>query len=147
LVSFVLPLIPVFPIRLAILIPLAATAVSPLVVAVVAAVGASLGTIPLYLLGRLWPRHPPSRRPRRWLKIWLWLERHLFLAIVIFALFPLPDQVVSSLSGWQRYPLSRMLIAFFLGRLPYFLLLALAGYYWQDSIRSGWQAFLRMVGG
>lgn len=146
-VSFLLPIVPLLPIRLWVLIPLVAANVSPLLVALTAGVGASLGTLPLYAVSatakdwtrvRRWLRHA-------WVRRWLqWLEGKLFWSVFVFALVPLPDQLASVASGLKNYPASRLAWAFFLGRMPYFLLLAFLGQANRELIQGSWQQVLHL---
>lgn len=130
LVGFILPVVPLFPIRLAALIPLAATVAHPAAVVLVASLGAALGTAPLYLVARQARESAAVQHwlERRWVRRFLgWLEGRMFLAAFLFALLPLPDQLISLAGGFKTYPLGRLCVAFFLGRLPYFTLLATLG--------------------
>jgi membrane protein YqaA with SNARE-associated domain len=149
LVGFLLPIIPLLPIRLALLIPVVASTVQPTVVAVTAGVGAALGTIPLYAITL---RVEEDRRVLAWLqhewmkKLLTFLEGKMFLAILLFALLPLPDQLMSVLGGFKRYPASRMILGFFLGRMPYFLALAYIGSANRQTIQGAWHAVIRTFG-
>lgn len=130
LVGLLLPTFPFLPVRLAVLIPFAAATIHPLLVTLVASVATSLGTLPLYAFSN---KAVDAKVVKRWLRRpWVrsllqFLEGKMFLAILIFALLPLPDQLMSVLSGIKRYSPSKTALGFFLGRLPYFLLLSYFG--------------------
>lgn len=148
-VGFILPIVPVFPVRLAVLIPLVAAEVNPVLVVLAASLGAAIGTVPLYAVTRT-ARHIPSVQgwmERGWIRrLLLRLEGRVFLATFLFALLPLPDQLMSVVGGLKSYPVSRMALAFFLGRLPYFSLLAYIGASQRSSIQAGSEALLRWIG-
>ncbi len=149
LVGFLLPIFPWFPIRLAFLIPLVATSVHPVAVALSAAVGASIGTIPLYAVSwRLRDTRTVERwRHQRWMqKLLKWLAGRMFVSIFLFALLPLPDQVMSLAGGLERYPVWRLALAFFLGRLPYFLALGFLGSTNREVIEGAWRHVLAAFG-
>lgn len=139
LVGFILPIVPVFPVRLAVLIPIVAATVNPVAVVLAASLGSCLGTLPLYAVtreaGKLagvsrWMKH-------RWVA-WLLrvLEGKMFLTIVLFALLPLPDPLMSVIGGLKNYPVGKMAFGFFLGRIPYYALLAWVGNANQDLLRA-----------
>lgn len=147
-VGLLLPTFPWLPVRLAILVPLTATTVSPGLVALTAAVATALGTWPLYAVSRKASNHARVQawmnrpRIRRIMRI---LEKRMFLMILLFALLPLPDQVMSISGGLRRYPACRMILGFFLGRLPYFFFLAWLGSAHRDEIAAASQWFLRVI--
>lgn len=147
-VGLLLPTFPWLPLRLAILIPLAAASINPWLVALTASTASALGTWPLYALSQ---RASADIRVRAWMnRPWVqrvlhYLERRMFLAILVFALLPLPDQIMSVSGGLRRYPVGRMMLAFFLGRLPYFLFLAWLGSTHRDTIEAASVWLLRWL--
>lgn len=149
LASAIVPTVPFFPIRPTFLIPLVSITVSPVLVAVTGTIGAALGTLPLYAVTA---KVKDYRSVRRWLRypwvvrILTFLRGRLFLAFFLIALLPIPDQFVSLIGGVEAYPASRMLIALFLGRLPYFLLLAYLGVWNRDSLEAIRQGFFEFLG-
>jgi len=149
LVGFILPIVPVFPVRIAVLIPLAAASVNPLLVVLAASAGSSLGTLPLYAITReandfaivkRWRSHGWVRRLLRA------LEGRMFVCVLLFALLPLPDQLMSVISGFERYPAWKMTAGFFIGRLPYYLLLAFLGARFSETINGFSRAFVAAFG-
>lgn len=148
-VGFLLPLVPVFPLRLWVLIPLVASHVHPALVVLAAGIGTSLGTLPIYGIARgvrdtrtvdRWFQHGWARR------LMAFLEGKMFLAILLFALLPLPDQLMSAASGLKRYPAWRVALAFCLGRLPYFIVLAYIGSTHREAVTNGVQRLLQAFG-
>ncbi len=149
LVGFLIPIFPLFPIRLALLIPFVATSVHPFLVALAAAVGASVGTVPLYAVS--W-RFRDTRTVERWTrkgwaqKLLKFLQGKMFVSILLFALLPLPDQLMSVAGGLERYPVARLMLAFFIGRLPYFLALGYLGSTNREVIEGAWRHVLAAFG-
>ncbi|MBI5405127.1 MAG: VTT domain-containing protein [Candidatus Kerfeldbacteria bacterium] len=147
-VGLLLPTFPWLPVRLAILIPLAAASINPWLVALTAATASALGTWPLYALSQ---RAATDVRVKTWMdrpwvqRVLRFLERRMFLAILVFALLPLPDQIMSISGGLRRYPAGRMMLAFFLGRLPYFLFLAWLGSTQRATIEAASVWLLRWL--
>jgi len=149
LVGLVLPSVPWLPIRMAVLVPVAATTVSPWAVAGVASAFAAFGTLPLYAISRSARTTPvvQSWLRRRWVERVLgWLNGRMFISILVFALFPLPDQLMSFAGGIRRYPAWKFVVGFFLGRLPYFLGLAFLGAWNREAIQSLSEWLLRVIG-
>ncbi len=80
------------------------------------ALGAALGKIVIYFIGSGF-RLKLSRRSRENLELFLKLARKsLFLATVIFASTPLPDDILYVPLGLMKYPLHLYAIAVFLGK-------------------------------
>lgn len=144
-VAFVLPIVPVLPIRPSLLVPLVAANVDPYAVAAVASLGAALGTLPLYAVAATTRNAERVKRwlQRRWVRGALaWLTGKTFFTIFVFALLPLPDQLMSVATGVQQYPARKVVLAFFLGRFPVFLLYALIGSANREWITANWLKFL-----
>lgn len=141
LVGLILPIAPWLPLRPVVLVPLVATHGQPWLVALAASLGAVLGTVPWYGIAA---SAGSTVRVQRWLhRRWVtgllgWLRGKTFLAVWLFALLPLPDQLISVAAGVERYPLRRMLLAFFLGRLPIFLALAYLGSTNRELLTTAW---------
>lgn len=149
LVGFILPIVPVFPIRLALLIPLVSASVNPFAVVLSASLGSCLGTLPIYGLTAKAREHVVIERwtKRRWVMGTLrGLEGKMFLTVVLFALLPLPDQLMSVIGGLKRYPAGRMALGFFIGRLPYYALLAYIGRAHAQVINGSLQQLLALFG-
>ncbi|MFH0828644.1 MAG: VTT domain-containing protein [Candidatus Kerfeldbacteria bacterium] len=149
LVGFILPIVPPFPVRLAVVIPIVSASVNPIAVVLAAALGSSLGTLPLYGLSM---KAKDTRLVKRWLRReWVritlrFLEGKMFLTVLLFALLPLPDQLMSVIGGLQRYPARRMALGFFIGRLPYYCALAYLGSSERDIINGALKSFVALFG-
>lgn len=146
-VGILLPIIPFFPVRLAVLIPIAASIISPWAVVITAAFGTSIGTLPLFLVGRRMRGYPAAQRwtahrtIRTLLRV---LNGHMFFATLVFALLPLPDQLMSVIAGYRSYPAWKMALGFFIGRLPYFVLLAWIGASNDEAVLGSLRTLLNL---
>lgn len=149
LVGFIIPIVPPFPVRLAFVIPVVSASVHPLAVVLVAALGSCLGTLPLYGLS---VKAKDSRIVTRWLRHgWIrsflrFLEGRMFLAVLLFALLPLPDQLMSIVGGLKRYPVKKLALGFFIGRLPYYCALAFLGSSERDAINGALRSVVTLFG-
>lgn len=96
-------------------------------VGLVAALGGTVGALPLYGVAL---RLSETNKVRRWFSFpavrWLLtkLQGKMFLLLVILILTPLPDQLIGLVGGTKRYPLNRFLLANLIGRLILYLGLA-----------------------
>lgn len=149
LVGFILPIVPVFPVRLAMLIPVVSASVHPLLVVIAASLGSSLGTMPLYVLTRevndlvvvqRWLAHGWVRR------LLTYLNGKMFLCVLLFALLPLPDQLMSVVGGFEKYPAWKLSVGFFIGRLPYYCALAFLGARYAETIHGAARALWAVFG-
>jgi len=122
--NFVMPVRPIW------LIVIFSQSYHWVLVAFIATLGATVGVIPLYKIiynvqkGKSvqgWLR-------RRWVRrIMGMLKGRDFLAILVIVLTPLPDQLIGIVSGVNRYPMGKFLLANFLGRFAFYLIIAYLG--------------------
>lgn len=103
---------------------------NPWLVAVFSALGAVLGELTAYGIGR-GGRYLLKKKDQKYFKIgekWFSKGRG-FLAIVIFAAAPLPYDIIGILGGTFHYNLKKFILATFLGKMIMHLSLALGGFY------------------
>jgi membrane protein YqaA with SNARE-associated domain len=132
----------------------AATANWPLV-ALASALGNGLGETTSYFAGYGGSAIIHPQKSRFYQKAEEWMQRHGSLTIFIFALTPLPFDVVGIAAGALRFPLWKVILAVIAGRLP----LTMAGCYlahkgWKewpqvwDSLKSmAWWEWTLIVAG
>jgi len=132
----------------------AATANWPLV-ALASAVGNGLGETTSYIAGYGGSAIIHPQRSRFYQRAEDWMKRHGSLTVFIFALTPLPFDVVGIAAGALHFPLWKVILAVIAGRLP----LTMAGCYlahkgWQewpqiwDSLKSmAWWEWTLIVAG
>jgi membrane protein YqaA with SNARE-associated domain len=102
---------------------------NPWIVGIVSGTGAALGEFTGYILG-YGGKEVLNRKYKKDLdKARGWMERHgAFMIIILFAITPLPDDVIGILCGVIRYSAKKFLLASLIGKLIMHLILAFAGY-------------------
>lgn len=101
---------------------------NPFVVSVVAGTGSALGEITGYALG-YGGRKLLKKKYEKWFKIAeRWFKRNGFATIFIFALTPLPDDIVGIVGGMARYEIKKFFLASALGKIVLCLLIAYSGH-------------------
>lgn len=107
----------------------AGSILSPLNVALVAAMGATIGEMTAYVAG-LWGRNTfPSSYSARYQHAQRWMNRHGALAVFLFALIPmLLYDLIGIFAGSTRYHLGKFVAATFAGRFLRCLIEAWLGF-------------------
>jgi len=128
----------ILPVPAFIVIFIAGGFLNPFLVALCAGLGCAIGELTGYGLG-IGGRELIARKYSELLiKTKNWIEkRGAFLMIIIFALTPLPDDLIGILCGMINYDIKRFFIASFIGKFILSLAIALAGYYginWLFSV-------------
>jgi len=148
LLSLIGALSVVFPIPYTIVIYLMGSFLDPLLIAVSGGLGSALGELSGYVLGyygRMLIGEERRRKMDYMLKIF---DRYGVAAIFLFALTPLPDDLLIIPLGIMRYNPVKLLIPCVLGKTLMCLILALGGRFSIGLIRSlfggegGWAATL-----
>ena len=102
---------------------------NPLLVAVIGATGATLGTTLYYLVGEGICKILPSKvrsyieRGQRYLK------KYGVLAVFFFAVTPLPDEIIWVPIGCMKYNVHKAVIACWMGKFILMATLSFAGHY------------------
>ena len=101
---------------------------NPFIVGVVAGIGSALGEITGYAVG-YGSRKFLKKKYEKWFeRSEKWFEKNGFLTILIFALTPLPDDIVGILGGASKYDLKKFFLASALGKTILCLAIAYSGY-------------------
>jgi membrane protein DedA with SNARE-associated domain len=113
---------------------------NPWLVALSAGLGAALGELIGYWLGRGGRKVLKSHS--KWFKIAeKWKEKYsIFAIIIIFAATPLPDDVTGIMAGMINYNMKKFFIACLIGKIANNLALAWAGFFgikWILNILGG----------
>ncbi len=103
--------------------------VNPLVVGVISGIGAALGKVVVYFLGRLAGKFVSKERKENLLRFVLKFEKEIFLVILILAATPSPDDVIYVPVGASRYPLFKFFVACALGKIVITSLAASFGWF------------------
>ncbi len=106
-----------------------ALGLNPIVCALVATLGSVMGGLTAHTLGLIFgePLAKKLLGEKNFLKGEAFMSRFGVLAVLLGALTPVPFKVICWLAGIFEMPRAPFLLASFLGRLPRFLLFALAG--------------------
>jgi len=107
---------------------------NPIVLSIIAGVGAAIGETTLYLITvagrRILPRNVKDR-----LEIYKrMIDKYGPSIIFIFAVTPLPDDILYPILGIMRYSLVKIIIACFLGKTILIYLTYMLGYYSSEFI-------------
>ena len=109
----------IFPAPGVVVVVVAAACLHPALVALLAAVGGSLGEFTGYLAGYWGKIAIGDRYGGRYLKIENWMQRHGSITLFLFALFPfMVFDLAGIAAGALRFPFRKFLLACFAGRLP-----------------------------
>ena len=99
-----------------------------------AAAGAAIGEFFSYLLGSL-SKSFVKDESNKWFKLAKkWFHKSAALTIILFAITPLPDDVVGILSGVYNYDKKKYLLATFVGKLIMSWALAYGGKYSYTAV-------------
>lgn len=146
--SFIGALSVIFPIPYTIVIYLMGSIIDPLLIAISGGLGSAFGELSGYVLGyfgRMLISEERRKKMDYMLKIF---DRYGVAAIFLFALTPLPDDLLIIPLGIMRYNPIRFLIPCILGKTLMCLILSLGGRFSISLIRSlfggegGWAATL-----
>ena len=107
----------------------AGATLNPLLVGIVATVGATIGELTSYLVGYLGRKMVPSGYLEKYGKAEYWMKKYGSFAIFLFALLPiLIFDLIGIVAGSARFPLWKFILACFAGRLLRCLIEAYLGY-------------------
>ncbi|NIO21335.1 MAG: hypothetical protein GTN76_11515 [Candidatus Aenigmarchaeota archaeon] len=114
---------------------------NPWLVGLVAGVGAALGELVGYVIGKGGKKLIDKKHEKILARSRAWMEKHgAFSIIVLFALTPLPDDVIGIICGMINYDLKRFFLASLTGKIIMSLFIAWGGFF-------GVQWVLRVFGG
>lgn len=107
----------------------AAGILDPITVAIVSGLGATLGELTLYFLSMLWRVILPTSIKNRIDYVKRVIDKYGAMVIFIFALTPLPDDVIYPVLGLMKYDFKKVFISCFLGKTILSGTVVYAGYY------------------
>ena len=110
---------------------------NPFWIGIVGGLGKALGETVGYVLG-LGSRKIIDRKYKKEAKKWEKMFRIHggFFIIILFALTPLPDDIVGIVAGTLKYPFKKFLLASIIGKVTLTLILAYAGFYGIPGVLS-----------
>ena len=109
---------------------------NPLILGFVSGLGATIGEISSYLLGRASRRALNSEQLTKLQLVRRLVERYGFLTIILFAVTPLPDDVLLVSLGMIDYDLKNLVVSVWIGKTVLATLLAYAGFYGIEFFSS-----------
>lgn len=119
----------IFPLPAFAVVFLFGSILNPFLVGFFAALGATIGELTGYALGRGGKKIAEKKHGKLIERTREWMERYrAFVVIVAFAATPLPDDVLGLLCGAINYDLRKFLLATFAGKLVMNVSLAFGGY-------------------
>ncbi len=123
-----------FPVPFAVTIYAFGATLNPLLLGLVCGLGSTLGEFSAYLVGRGSRRVIDERYGERLEGAKLLVQRHGMLIIFLFAVLPLPDDLILIPLGMLRYDLRKAMLAMFVGKTLMCIALAYAGLYSYDFV-------------
>lgn len=116
-----------FPVPFTITIYVFGATLDPLILGLVCGLGSALGEFSAYLVGMGGRRVINERYGNRLESAKLLVQRYGMLVIFLFALLPLPDDLILVPMGMLRYDIRKALLAAFFGKVAMCLIVAYAG--------------------
>jgi len=131
------------PIPYAFLVAALGTKLNPFILGLVSGLGATIGELSSYLLGRAGRRALNPQQLSRLDVARRLLDRYGYLTIILFAVTPLPDDLLLVPLGLMNYDLKTLAVSVWIGKTVLALALAYAGYYGSDYLSimytsAGW---------
>ncbi|NIP40045.1 MAG: hypothetical protein GTN39_00845 [Candidatus Aenigmarchaeota archaeon] len=103
---------------------------NPWLVGIIAGFGMAVGELTGYVVGRGGKKLIDKKHGKTLKRTRKWMERHgAFLIIVLFALTPLPDDVIGIICGMINYEVKRFFLASLIGKIIMGLFLAWGGFF------------------
>lgn len=127
LVSFIGALSIFLPIPYTTLILFFSSKMDPILLSISSGLGAGLGEVSGYLLGLAGRKALSKEEKKRVEKIKLFLGKYGLLAVFIFALTPLPDDLLFIPLGLMRYPIAPVLLVCIFGKILMSYFIAIFG--------------------
>ena len=116
-----------FPVPFAITIYAFGATLNPIILGVVCGVGSTLGEFSAYLVGMGGRKVLEDRFGNRLENVKRLIQKHGMAVVFIFALLPLPDDLLLIPLGMLRYDIRKVMIAAFFGKVGMCLTIAFAG--------------------
>ena len=116
-----------FPVPFAITIYAFGATLNPIILGVVCGIGSTLGEFSAYLVGMGGRKVLEERYGDRLEMVKRLVQKHGMAVVFIFALLPLPDDLLLIPLGMLRYDIRKVMIAAFFGKVGMCLTIAFAG--------------------
>jgi membrane protein YqaA with SNARE-associated domain len=123
-----------FPVPFTITIYIFGASLNPLLLGIVCGIGSTIGEFSAYIVGRGGRRVLDKRYGERLESAKLLVQRYGMLVIFLFALLPLPDDLILVPLGMLKYNLKKAMVAMFIGKTLMCTVIAYAGRFSYDFI-------------
>ena len=121
---------------------------NPWLVGISAGIGAAIGELTGYLLGRGSKKVIEKKYEKLLTQTKRWADRYgLFPVLVFFAATPLPDDIAGIFGGIVSYDAKKFLLATSIGKIISHVALAWAGFYGGQLVAEGSMLFTLVVAG
>jgi len=143
LISLIGSLSIIFPIPYTLVIYLSGSFLNPVLIGISSGIGSAVGEFSGYALG-YYGRHVISEERKRKIDFAMKIfNRHGMIVVILFAILPLPDDLLFIPLGMARYSLNKVLLPCFIGKTIMSYVLAAAGQlsigFVKDFLKeSGW---------
>ena len=124
------------PIPFALVIYICGSFLNPLILGLVTGTASTIGELTAYFIGRGGRKVIDAKYGHRLDSIRKLIGRYGMLAIFLFALLPLPDDLLLIPLGMIKYDVRKLVTAMFLGKTIMCLVVACAGFYSFSSVRG-----------
>jgi uncharacterized membrane protein YdjX (TVP38/TMEM64 family) len=125
-----------FPVPFTITIYAFGATLNPLLLGLISGVGSTIGEFSAYMVGRGGRRIIEGRYGQRLESAKLLVQRYGMVAIFLFALLPLPDDLILIPLGMLRYDLRKAITAAFIGKTLMCVIIAYAGHLSFEFVRD-----------
>ena len=131
------------PMPYAFLITALGTNLNPFILGLVSGLGATIGELSSYGFGLIGRRALNTRQLSNLESVRRLVEKYGYFTIILFAVTPLPDDLLLLPLGVMEYDFKVLLVSLWIGKTVLALVLAYAGYYGFDYLStlyesSGW---------
>lgn len=109
---------------------------NPILLGLAGGIGSTIGEFPSYLVGRGGRVILNEKQRTRLDRIEKLVEKHGLLLIFLFALLPLPDDILLIPLGMMKYDWRKILLGMFFGKTLMCIVVAYAGVYSYETIRN-----------
>jgi len=107
---------------------------NPAIVSFLSGFGSAIGELTGYGIG-YGGRKVLKRKYKKYFSLGeRWFKKNGFLTIVVFAVTPLPDDVVGIIGGMCRYKIEKFFLASFIGKLILCTIITYSGYFIMPTI-------------
>jgi membrane protein YqaA with SNARE-associated domain len=117
------------------------TSLNPLILGVVCGLGATLGEISAYYLGRVGRVALNDKQKIRVNIVNKLLEKYGAWIIIVFAVTPLPDDILLIPMGVMKYNVKTILVTLLIGKTMLAVALAYAGHYSIGFISTSYESY------